>query len=89
MLPDCFSTAGESSTVLLARAEEGLALLVALIGLALFSVLGLYLALNATTELRISDNEESMFQARYAALAGLCHARDIMAGLNFDDLFNK
>lgn len=73
--------AGES------RAEpEGMALLAAVIGLALFSLLGLYLALNAATELRISDNEESMFRARYAALAGLNHAREIMAGLNSDDL---
>ncbi len=66
--------------------ESGFALLIALIALALLSVLGLYLSLAATAEVRISDNYESYVQARAAALAGLSHARALMRGLRFDDL---
>ena len=66
--------------------ESGFALLIALIVLALLSVLGLYLSLAATAEVRISDNYESYVQARAAALAGLSHARALMRGLRFDDL---
>ncbi len=68
------------------KAEEGMALLVAITALALLSTLGLYLALNATTDLRISDNGESILQARYAAMAGLNHARTVIGGVHFDDL---
>jgi hypothetical protein len=66
--------------------ESGFALLIALIALALLSVLGMYLGLAATAEVRISDNYESYVQARAAALAGLSHARALMRGLRFDDL---
>jgi hypothetical protein len=66
--------------------ESGFALLIALIALTLLSVLGMYLSLAATAEVRISDNYESYVQARAAALAGLSHARALMRGLRFDDL---
>jgi len=65
--------------------EMGLAALVALIGLSFLSLLGLFIALQATTEIRISDNYESHVQARYAALAGINHGRALSRGLSFDD----
>jgi hypothetical protein len=57
----------------------------ALVGLSLFSLLGLYMALNATTEVRVSDNYESQVQARFAAQGGLKHAQELLRGLQFDD----
>lgn len=66
--------------------QGGFALLIALIALSLFSVVGLYLSLIATSEVRISDNYESYIQARAAAMAGLNHARVLLKGLRFDDL---
>ncbi len=66
--------------------EQGLAVLIALIALVLFSAIGLYMVFNATAEVRISDNYESLAQARYAALAGLDHARAAIKGLKYDDL---
>jgi hypothetical protein len=65
--------------------EMGLAALVALMGLSFLSLLGLFIALQATTEIRISDNYESHVQARYAALAGINHGRVLSRGLSFDD----
>ncbi len=50
------------------------------------SLIGLYLTLNANTELQISDNYETQIQATYAALAGLNHARALIRGLAFNDL---
>ncbi len=61
--------------------EEGLALLISLIALSVLSLLGLYMTLNATTEVRISDNYESRVQASFAAQAGLNHAREALRGL--------
>ena len=61
--------------------QEGVALLITLLALALLSLLGLYLTLNANTELQISDNYETQIQASYAALAGLNHARAVIRGL--------
>lgn len=66
--------------------QGGFALLLALIALSLFSVVGLYLSLIATSEVRISDNYEGYIQARAAALAGLNHARALLKGLRFGDL---
>ena len=66
--------------------EKGAALLIALIVLSLFSLLGLYMAFNATTGLRISDNHESRFQATCAAQSGLNHARVLLQGLIFNEL---
>jgi hypothetical protein len=63
----------------------GMALLISMIILTLLTLLGLYVAVNATTEVRISDNFESETRARYAALAGLDHVRSALRGLDFDD----
>jgi len=71
-----------------ARDEEGLAVLIALIALSVFSLLGMYMTLNATTEVRISDNYESRVQASLAAAAGLNHAREAMRGMPFDIQLN-
>lgn len=70
----------------MARSETGLALLLALIALALFSLIGLGLAINASTGMRISDNYEAEVVARHAALAGLNHARMFLGTQRFDDL---
>jgi hypothetical protein len=66
--------------------EEGLATLIALIALAIFSLLSFYMAFGAKTELRISDNYESEVQATYAARAGLTHARELVRGPVYNDL---
>jgi len=66
--------------------EEGLATLIALIALAIFSLLSFYMAFGAKTELRISDNYESEVQATFAARAGLTHAREVIRGLQYNDL---
>ncbi len=66
--------------------QQGTALLIALVTLFVFSIIGLYLALIATAEVRISDNFESYHRARSAALAGLSHARALLKGIRFDDL---
>jgi hypothetical protein len=66
--------------------EQGLALLVNLIALSMFTLVAFYIALRATTEVRISDNHESLIRARFAARAGLSHARELLRGLEFDDL---
>jgi hypothetical protein len=66
--------------------EEGLATLIALIALAIFSLLSFYMAFGAKTELRISDNHESEVQATFAARAGLTHARELVRGPLYNDL---
>jgi hypothetical protein len=66
--------------------EAGIALLIVLIAVSLFSILGLYVSLAATASLRTGDNHESLLRARAFALAGLNHARALLAGLRFDDL---
>jgi hypothetical protein len=67
--------------------EEGLATLIALIALAIFSLLSFYMAFGAKTELRISDNHESEVQAIFAARAGLTHARELVrGGATYNDL---
>ena len=53
------------------HAECGLALLISLAALALVSLIGLSLAINAGMDMKISDNFETMIRARNAALAGL------------------
>jgi hypothetical protein len=64
--------------------ELGSALLITLLTLSLFSLLGLYMAFNANTSVRISDNFESQLQATYAALAGLNHASALLRGLDWN-----
>jgi hypothetical protein len=66
--------------------EEGIATLIALIALSIFSLLSFYMAFGAKTELRISDNYESEVQATFAARSGLTHAREIIRGLQHNDL---
>jgi hypothetical protein len=51
-----------------------------------FATIGLFFSVNATTALRISDNFETMTRARYAALAGISHARELLRGLHWNDL---
>jgi hypothetical protein len=70
----------------IASQEDGMALLIALIALSTFSLLGFYMIFNSTTELKISDNYESQVQARYAAQAGLNHARELIRGIRFNYL---
>ena len=67
------------------HAECGLALLISLAALALVSLIGLSLAINAGMDMKISDNFETMIRARNAALAGLNHARELSRGIEFDD----
>jgi hypothetical protein len=64
--------------------ERGVALVFVLLTLAILSLLGLLMTLEATTGLHISDNYESRIRATYAALAGLNHARALMRGLDND-----
>jgi hypothetical protein len=68
------------------ESESGLALLLTLIALSLFSLIGLLTALDATSELRISDNHESHIRAENAARAGMGHARELLRGMAHDDL---
>jgi hypothetical protein len=69
-----------------APGESGAALLIALLALSLLSILGLFISLNANTSILISDNYESDIQAKYAALAGIHHARVLIRGLDLNDL---
>lgn len=64
--------------------EMGAALLLVLLAISIFTLLGLFMALDAVNGLHISDNYESRVQATYAALAGLNHARALMRGLDYD-----
>ncbi|MBN2338165.1 MAG: hypothetical protein JXP48_06455 [Acidobacteria bacterium] len=64
--------------------EGGVALPMTLFALVLFSVLGLFMSLDAVTGVRISDNFESHAKATYAALAGLDHAAALLGGLDID-----
>ena len=66
--------------------EAGIALVLTMLALALISVLGLIMTMNATMELRISSNSESHAQAALAAISGLEHARIAVNRLDFDAL---
>lgn len=66
------------------RDEDGIALTMTLLVLILFSVLGLFMTLDAVTGVRIGDNFESHTRATYAALAGLDHAAALLGGLDLD-----
>jgi hypothetical protein len=66
--------------------DEGIALLVTLMAISFFSILGLFMMINASTGLQISDNCESRLQASSAALSGLNHARALLRGIPFDDV---
>ena len=64
--------------------ETGAALLMVLLAISIFSLLGLFMALDAVNGLYISDNYENRTQATSAALAGLNHARALMRGLDYN-----
>src|SRR6266542_418039 len=66
--------------------QEGLAVLIAIVALSIFSLLGMYMSVNASTEVRISENYESKVQAEVAARAGLSHAREILRDFKQNDL---
>ncbi len=66
--------------------ESGSALLLTLVAILLLSLLGLFIAIDANTGVKISDNYETQVQATYAALAGLNHARALIRGIPIDDL---
>jgi len=64
--------------------EQGIAVLLAVIALSLLSLVGLLMMLNASTDLRISDNSESQTRANASAIAGLNHVRVLLRGLDLD-----
>jgi|LSQX01.2.fsa_nt_gb hypothetical protein len=68
------------------RDEDGIALTMTLLALILFSVLGLFMTLDAVTGVRIGNNFESHTRATYAALAGLDHAAVLLGGLDLDEV---
>ncbi|MDI9613290.1 MAG: hypothetical protein QM330_09595 [Acidobacteriota bacterium] len=68
------------------REESGVAMLVVMIALAILTAFSAYLSLSSVEELRISDNSESMVQARFAGRAGIEHARELCRGLMFDEI---
>jgi hypothetical protein len=68
--------------------EQGIAVVITLITLSVLSLLGLYMAMSATTEMHMSDNYESRIRASYAGQAGLGHARELFRGLDLDDQLN-
>jgi hypothetical protein len=76
---------GAATPITRLNEEQGIAVVLVLIALSLITAFAAYLAVTGVEELRISDNSESMIQARYAARAGLEHAREVMRGINFDD----
>ncbi len=66
--------------------ETGIATVMILMALTFVGLISFFLVLDSTTELVTSDNFESHIRARYAALAGLNHARILVRGLCTDDL---
>src|SRR6266496_2334900 len=66
--------------------EKGMGVLIAIIALSIFSLIGMYMSVNASTELRISENLESKAQSDFAARAGINHARELVKGLQHNDL---
>ncbi len=66
--------------------EQGIAMILVMIALSLLIMCSAYLFLSSVEDLRISDNSESMIQARLAARAGIDHAREILRGLTFNNL---
>ena len=81
-----FTAGNPSTSACLSAGEQGLATLIALIALSIFSLVSFYLAFGARTEIKISDNYETEVQSVFAARAGLSHARELIRGLQFNDL---
>src|SRR5213594_1782450 len=69
-----------------ASSEDGMAVLLAIVALSMFSLLGMYATMEATTEALISENYESQAQAELAARAGLNHARELIRGVELNAL---
>ncbi len=78
--------AAEQREQLMAK-QNGIALIAALLGLMLLTILGLSLSFNAITELGISQNHHSAVQALAAAQEGLSRAKEYIRsqGLDFDE----
>jgi hypothetical protein len=66
--------------------EHGIAMVLVLIALSLMTAFSAYMVVTSVEDLRSSDNSESMLQARFAARAGIDHAREILRGLKFNDV---
>jgi len=64
--------------------EQGIAMLFVLIALSVLTMFSAYLFMSSVEELKVSDNSESMLQARFAARAGIEHAREALRGLQFN-----
>lgn len=64
--------------------EQGIAMILVLIVLSILAVFAAYLFLSSAEELKISDNSESMIQARFAARAGIEHTRELLKGVIFN-----
>jgi hypothetical protein len=75
---------GVRSACRLAKDEQGMAMVLCMIALSMLAAFSAYLCLSSVEELRISDNSESMSQARFAASAGIDHAREILRGLSLN-----
>ncbi len=66
--------------------EQGIALVLALVAISIFSAIAFYLSFNSNIEVNVADNLESRVQARYAALAGINHGRELIRGLDWNRL---
>lgn len=75
------STARAASNLSRGRAQEGFALVVALLALVLLTFLGLTLAATTSTELQIATNYRWSEQARHNAEAGIEFAKSVLAGI--------
>jgi Flp pilus assembly pilin Flp len=66
------------------RDDQGIAMILVLIALTLITAFSSYMIVTSVEDLKTSDNSESMIQARFAAKAGIDHARELLRGANFD-----
>jgi hypothetical protein len=66
--------------------EQGIAMVLVLVALSLMAAFSTYMVLTNVEDLRTSDNSESMIQARFAARAGLEHARELIKGKDFSGI---
>jgi hypothetical protein len=66
--------------------EQGIAMILVLIALTLMTAFSAYMVVTSVEDLKTSDNNESMVQARFAARAGIEHARELIKGKNFSGL---
>jgi hypothetical protein len=66
--------------------EQGIAMILVLIALAILAIFAGFMFMSSAEEAKISDNSESMLQARFAARAGIDHARELLRGPLFNDV---